>query len=135
MAADDPRKAAESEAASGGARVGIAALRRICLALPEAHEVEAWGDPTFRVRNKIFAMPKTGDGRLSLWLKAPPGDQQILVSARPETFFVPPYVGHHGWIGVRLDAGIDGDEVADLVEASYRLTAPRRLVARLADRG
>jgi hypothetical protein len=112
--------------------VGIEELRRICLALPEVTEVEAWGDPTSRVRNKIFAMHKIGDGRASLWCKAPEGAQQVLVSAGPEKFYVPPYVGHHGWIGVRLDVEVDWDEVAHLVETSYRLTAPRRLVALLA---
>ena len=75
-------------------------LRAICLALPEAVEKETWGDPTFRVRDKIFAMQKAGDGRISLWCKAPPGSQEILVGADPELFFRPPYVGHKGWIGV-----------------------------------
>src|SRR5438309_398242 len=126
--------AAESLTSSGSTRWGIEDLRRICLALPEVSEVEAWGDPTFRVRNKIFATHKIGDGRASLWCKAPPGDQQILVSAAPERIFVPPYIGHHGWIGDRLDVAVDWDEVADLVETSYRLTAPRSLVARLAGR-
>jgi predicted DNA-binding protein (MmcQ/YjbR family) len=102
-------------------------LRAICLALPEAEEKEAWGDPTFRVRDKIFAMPKAGDGRLSLWCKAPPGSQAILVGADPERFFVPPYVGHKGWIGMRLDRSPDWNEVTLLVRRSYRLTAPKRL--------
>ena len=71
-------------------------LRNICLALPEAEERETWGDPTFRVRDKIFAMEKRGDGRVSIWCKAPPGSQMVLVGADPERFFVPPYVGHKG---------------------------------------
>lgn len=107
----------------------IERLRTICLALPEAAEQETWGDPTFRVRAKIFAMVKQGDGRVSLWCKAPPGAQTILVGADPEQFFVPPYVGHKGWIGVRLDSGPDWAEVADLVRRSYRMTAPRKLAA------
>jgi len=106
-------------------------LREICLALPEATERETWGDPTFRVREKIFAMPKVGDGRLSVWCKAAPGAQDILVGSDPERFFVPPYVGHNGWIGVRLDVQVDWDELADLLEESYRMTAPKRLSARL----
>ncbi len=106
-------------------------LRAICLALPEATEQETWGDPTFRVRGKIFAMPKRGDGRLSLWCKAPPGAQDLLVGADPVRFFVPPYVGHRGWIGVRLDADPDWDELAELVAESYQLTAPKRLAALL----
>jgi predicted DNA-binding protein (MmcQ/YjbR family) len=104
-------------------------LRAICLALPEAVEKEAWGDPTFRVRDKIFAMEKRGDGRISLWCKAPEGSQMVLVGADPDQFFVPPYVGHKGWIGVRLDGGPDWDEVAALVRRSYRLIAPKRLAA------
>ncbi len=104
-------------------------LRAICLALPEAEEKEAWGDPTFRVRDKIFAMEKRGDGRVSVWCKAPPGSQTILVGADPEQFFVPPYVGHKGWVGVRLDNQPDWDEVAEVVRRSYRLIAPKRLAA------
>jgi predicted DNA-binding protein (MmcQ/YjbR family) len=104
-------------------------LRVICMALPEAEERETWGDPTFRVRGKIFAMVKSGDGRVSLWCKAPPGSQMILVGADPELFFVPPYVGHKGWVGMRLDREPDWDEVAALVRRSYGMTAPRRLAA------
>lgn len=107
-------------------------LRAICLALPEAAEVEAWGDPTFRVRNRIFAMVKQGDGRVSAWCKAPDGSQAVLVGADPERFFVPPYVGHRGWVGMRLDRGPDWDEAAAFVRRSYRLTAPKRLAALLA---
>jgi predicted DNA-binding protein (MmcQ/YjbR family) len=106
-------------------------LRAICLALPEATEREAWGDPTFRVRDKIFAMEKRGDGRVSVWLKAPDGFQHMIVGADPETYFVPPYVGHKGWIGIRLDGRPDWRQVAQMIERSYRLVAPKRLVPRL----
>lgn len=106
-------------------------LRRICLAFPEATEQGGVGDPTFRVRDKIFAMRHPVDGRLSLWCKAAPGAQRVLVGSDPNRFFVPPYVGHHGWVGMWLDVAIDWDEVADLVEESYRMTAPKRLTARL----
>lgn len=117
----DPRDPGRSEA--------TARLRAICLALPEATEKEAWGDPTFRVRDRIFAMAKAGDGRPSLWCKAPAGSQEILVGADPARFFVPPYVGHKGWIGMRLDDGPDWDEVAFLVGRSFRMIAPKRLAA------
>jgi hypothetical protein len=110
-------------------------LRAICLALPEATEKQSWGVvPTFRVRDKIFAQYEVnhhGDGRVALWLKAPPGAQDVLVGAEPERFFAPPYVGHHGWVGVRLDVPTDWDEVAGLIEDSYRMTAPKRLAALL----
>ncbi len=110
-------------------------LRAICLALPEASEKEAWGDPTFRVRDRIFAMEKRGDGRISVWCKAPQGSQEVLVGADPELFFVPPYVGHKGWVGMRLDRDPDWREVAKLVERSYRLIAPKRLIALIGSAG
>jgi hypothetical protein len=106
-------------------------LRTICLALPEAMEKEAWGDPTFRIREKIFAMLKRGDGRDSVWLKAPDGAQDVLIGADPERFFRPPYVGHRGWVGMRLDNGPDWEEVDVLVRRSYRMTAPKKLAAQL----
>jgi predicted DNA-binding protein (MmcQ/YjbR family) len=69
--------------------------------------------------------------RWSAWFKAPPGLQEILVGGAPERFFVPPYVGHHGWIGAYLDVAQDWEELADLIEESYRMTAPKRLAAQL----
>ena len=114
------------------AKKPIDRLRKICLALPEAEERETWGDPTFRVRDKIFAMEKRGDGRVSIWCKAPPGSQMVLVGADPQRFFVPPYVGHKGWVGVRLDNHPDWQEVAEIIRRSYRLTAPKKLAALLA---
>lgn len=72
------------------ARGTTARLRAICLAPPEAVEKEAWGDPTYRVRDRIFAMEKRGDGRASLWCKAPPGSQEVVVGTDPGRFFVPP---------------------------------------------
>jgi predicted DNA-binding protein (MmcQ/YjbR family) len=113
------------------AKSPIEKLRKICLALPEAEEKEAWGDPTFRVRDKIFAMEKRGDGRVSVWCKAPEGSQMVLVGADPQRFFVPPYVGSKGWVGVRLDSRPDWDEVAKIVRRSYTLIAPRKLAARI----
>ena len=108
-------------------------LRAACLAFPETTEQEAWGDPTFRVRDKIFAMQKCGDGRQSVWCKAPAGAQEVLTNADPERFFVPPYVGHRGWIGVRLDGPLDWDELRGLLADVYRITAPKRLVALIAN--
>lgn len=103
-------------------------LRALCLALPEATEKLTWEEtPTFRVRDKIFAMQPTGDGRVSMWCKAPAGAQEILVGSDPTRFFVPPYTGRHGWVGVRLDFEVDWDEIRGLVEESYRMTAPKRL--------
>ena len=72
-----------------------------------------------------------GDGQLALWLNAAPGDQDVLVKSDPKRFFVPPYVGPSGWVGVRLDMKVNWNVVAKLVEESYRVTAPTRLVALL----
>ena len=104
----------------------IARLRRICLALPEAVEKQTWDIPTFRIRDKIFAM---AHDRGTMWCKAPHGAQAILVGAAPERFFVPPYVGHKGWIGLRLNADTDWNEAQALIRRSYRMTAPKRLSA------
>ncbi len=109
----------------------IGRLRAICLSLPEATEKEAWGDPTFRVKDKIFAMEKRGDGRVSVWFKAPKGSQQVLVGADGERFFVPPYVGQKGWVGMRLDGKPDWKEVELLIRRSYAMTAPKKLAALL----
>ena len=111
-------------------------LRTLCLALPEAHEVEAWGAPTFRVRNKLFAMFAAagnhhGDGRSGVWCKAAPGNQELMVRLAPTKFFVPPYVGPSGWVGIYLDGDVDWPEVAELLEDSYRLIAPKKLVKAL----
>lgn len=107
-------------------------LREVCLALPEAAEQETWGHATFRVREKIFAMIGVADdGEVSVRCKARPGVQGMLVGTDPNRFFVPAYVGHNGWIGIKLNDETDWDELADLVEESYRMTAPKRLAALL----
>src|SRR5690349_17239796 len=107
-------------------------LRAICLTLPEAVEHEGGvGSPSFMVRDKIFAMRHPMNDRPSLWLKAPKGFQEVITNAEPERFFVPPYVGHHGWIGVWLDVELDWGFVADLLEDSYRITAPKKLIKQL----
>ena len=107
----------------------IARVRHICFALPEVEEKEAWGSPTFRVKGKMFAMYLNnhhGDRRLALWLKAPPGVQEMLVEAAPEKFFIPPYQGPFGWIGVHLDRNTD-EEIAFHVRQAYCMLAPQKL--------
>ena len=109
-------------------------LRKICLALPSAVEVAAWGAPTFRC-GRIFAMyahasDHHGGGRHGVWLKAAPGNQELMIRARPERFFVPPYVGCTGWVGVWLDRNPPWKEIALLVEESWRLIAPKKLLLR-----
>ena len=68
-----------------------------------------------------------------LWCAAPPGAQQDLIERDPRSFFRPPYVGHRGWVGVRLDTGIDWDDVDAVCEDAYRAVAPKRLVELLDD--
>lgn len=107
-------------------------IRRICLALPEVSERLSHGAPTFFVRGKkAFLMVLTdhhGDGRFAIWCAAPSGMQSMLVDADPERFFVPPYVGHRGWLGVRLDRGIHWDELEGIAEDAYAEVAPAKLV-------
>lgn len=114
-------------------------LRALCLALPEATERVSHGSPTWFVRGtKTFvtlADHTHGDPHLAIWAAAPPGAQEELVAAEPDRFFRPPYVGHRGWLGMRLDVeagGPDWDEVREVVTDAYRLIAPKALVARLA---
>ena len=109
-------------------------LRQICQELPEAVETGGVGSPSFKVRAKIFAMRHPMNERPSLWCKAPRGAQEVLISAHDGRFFVPPYVGQHGWIGIWLDGSPDWDEIADLVRESYIMTAPKRLSALLNSR-
>jgi hypothetical protein len=109
-------------------------LRKLCLALPEAHEVEAWGEPTFRVKNKVFAMYASagnhhGAGRPAVWCKAGPGEQSLLMKAAPDRFFSPPYVGPSGWVGIWLDQRPKWSEVDLLLRDAYRLIAPKKLAA------
>src|SRR6187200_626573 len=105
-------------------------IREICLALPETSERPSHGAPTFFVRGKRpFTMVMThhhGDGRFAIWCAAATGVQRMLVDADPERFFVPPYVGHRGWLGVRLDRGIDVNEIAGIVEDAYADVASAR---------
>jgi hypothetical protein len=107
-------------------------LRGICLAFPETSERLSHGAPTFFVREKkAFLMVLTdhhGDGRFAIWCAAAPGMQQMLVDADPERFFVPPYVGHRGWLGVRLDGALNWDELAGIAEDAYAEVAPPKLV-------
>ncbi|MDE2126037.1 MAG: MmcQ/YjbR family DNA-binding protein [Armatimonadetes bacterium] len=111
-----------------------ARLARTCELLPEA-DVVPGQHITYRVRGKTFAWlcdNHHNDGKYALWLKAAPGEQQLLVAADPAVFFVPPYVGPNGWVGVRLDVGeTDWEEVAALMRSSYRLLAPKRLAAQV----
>lgn len=108
-------------------------LRRICLALPGVSDVPAWGTSTFRCP-KIFAMyaqpsdQKHSQGRPGVWIKAGPGNQEFMVRDDPKRYYVPPYVGTSGWVGIFLDQDPNWDEIALLIEDGWRLLAPKTLV-------
>jgi hypothetical protein len=108
------------------------AVREACLWLPEAQEFLSHGSPNFRVRGKTFAtyvINHHGDGRVALWLTAPPGSQELHVRAQPKHYFVPPYVGPKGWLGVILDRGVDWHQVLTLIREGYEKVAPPALRA------
>jgi hypothetical protein len=113
-------------------------VREACLALPETSERLSHGSPSFFVREKkcfvMFLDNHHGDGRLALWCAAPAGMQQALVESTPDHYFVPPYVGHMGWIGVHLNRGLDWDEIAGAIEAAYMMKAPKVLRSAVAKR-
>ncbi len=108
-------------------------LRGICLGLPEVEERLSHGAPTFFVRGKkpflMMLSDHHGDGRFAIWCAAPDGVQAMLAHADPGKFFVPPYVGHRGWLGVRLDKGVDWNELAGIAEDAFAEVAPAKLVA------
>jgi predicted DNA-binding protein (MmcQ/YjbR family) len=113
-------------------------VRSLCLALPEAHEVEAWGEPTFRVKNKLFAMYAAagnhhGAGRCSLWVKSTPVNQDLMLQSDADRFFKPPYVGPSGWIGIYLDKRPNWKSIEGILRDGYVLTAPKKLLAQLKD--
>jgi hypothetical protein len=110
-------------------------VRRICLALPDTNERESHGAPTFFIRDKrsfvSYMDNHHDDGRLALWCASSSDVQQMLATSRSEQFFVPPYVGHLGWVGVRLDRDLSWNEIAGVITAAHgvvmaRLSGPRR---------
>jgi predicted DNA-binding protein (MmcQ/YjbR family) len=107
------------------------AVRDIMASLPETEEFVSHGSPTFRVRGKIFAaytINHHGDGRVALILMAPRGAQAVLTKMRPGAYFVPPYVGPKGWLGIELDKGLDWATILEHVRDAYEMVAPVALV-------
>jgi hypothetical protein len=105
-------------------------LRKLCLALDDATEKASWGEPTFRVNNKVFAMFASaknhhGKGRDSVWLNSDALSQALLIKKNPKRFFSPPYAGPYGWIGVRLDGRVNWKELTILIEGAYEMTAAK----------
>ena len=112
-----------------------AAVREVCLSFPDAEEYLSHGSPNFRVRGgktyAVFVVNHHGDGKVALWLNAPEGAQAARVRESPKHYFVPPYVGPRGWLGVELDQGLNWKRVAELVRESYEKIAPRALIAKI----
>lgn len=108
-------------------RALIAKIRKTCLALPDATEQVAWGEPTWRIGGKLFAQfddHHHGGAHVSIWLPAPDGAQAALIEAEPEHIWRPPYVGHKGWIAVKLDTDPPWSMVEALVAQAYELIKP-----------
>jgi hypothetical protein len=111
--------------------------RAICSAFPEVTERPSHGAPTWFVRDRKTFVTLWLDGHHDLefphlWCAAPPGAQEELVAEDPDRFFRPPYVGHRGWLGVRMDGKVDWAEVAELCADAYRTVAPKRLAEQVA---
>lgn len=137
---DDLRDLIRQELIEGSTRLEISRgeigriltrLRRICLALPDVSERLSHGAPTFFIREKRSFLTVVTDfhetGIFGIWCAAPSGAQPALVKADPDRFFVPPYVGHRGWLGVRLDRGVDWDELKRIVQDAYaEVASPAR---------
>lgn len=106
-------------------------LRSLCLALPETTERRSHGEPAWFIRAKRLFVTYADhhhDDRLAFWCAAPEGAQAELVASDPARFFIPPYVGHRGWLGVYLDVPTDWAEIAEIVTDAYRVVAPKNLL-------
>lgn len=120
----------------GGRDDALVRVRAICCGLPEVTERPSHGAPTWFVRDRKTFVTFWVDGHHDLtfphlWAAAPAGVQQELVESEPDRFFRPPYVGHRGWVGVRMDRAIAWGEIEAICTDAYRCVAPRSLVARL----
>lgn len=116
---------------SAQAEKALGEVRRIAHGLPGVTERPSHSAPTFFVKKSfvMFHDDHHGDGRLAIWCKAEPGVQATMVESEPDRYFIPPYVGVSGWIGLRLDIDVDWDEVAAVVTEAWRCIAPKRLLA------
>ena len=112
-----------------GAAKALDRIRTICLALPNTTEKLSHGAAAFFVpggQYLAFVDNHHDDGRLAVWLAAPPGVQETLVAAEPKHFFRPPYVGPKGWIGINLDTGLEWGAVAALIEEGHAFIAAKK---------
>jgi len=113
------------------ARDPLKKLRTIIAGLPETSEKLSHGSPTFWGGKKTFASfhdNHHGDGRVAIWCKASFEGQAAYVEQERDIFFVPPYVGPSGWLGIRVDRDVDWEMVAGVLKEGYRLVAPKRAI-------
>lgn len=110
----------------------LAKVRAACMDLPEVTERPSHGAPTWFIRDKktfvTFHHDHHGDGILGIWAAAPPGAQEALIASNPSRYYRPAYVGHRGWIGMRLEGKVDWDEADGIIEDAYRTVAPTKLL-------
>jgi hypothetical protein len=109
-------------------------VRELCLALPHATERLSHGEPTWFVRERpsfVMFADRHHDDRVAFWCAGRTGAQDAYVTSDPQRYFVPPYVGHRGWLGVWLDVEVEWNEVAGLIEDAYRVVAPKRFIDEL----
>ncbi|MGZ8868659.1 MAG: MmcQ/YjbR family DNA-binding protein [Thermoanaerobaculia bacterium] len=109
-------------------------VREFALTLPGATEKLSHGEPAYFVRKRMFFNIDNhhhGSGHLAVWCNAPPGVQESLVAAEPRHFFVPPYVGKAGWLGVKLDSGLAWKRITDLLTQAHAITGVKPKTGRL----
>ena len=115
--------------------IAVQFVREVCNALPEASERLSHGAPSFFVKEKkcfmMFVNDHHGDGNVGVWCAAAPGVQQSLVAEGAAWFFIPPYVGHRGWIGLRLDQNLDWEEAREFLLEAYAAIAPAKLIEQM----
>jgi len=131
--AETPKRSMRSENANQHEDT-LKRLRGLCLAFPETTERLSHGEPTWFIRDKKTFVTYSNhhhDERLAFWCAGPSGAQDLLVAGAPDQFFVPPYVGHRGWLGVYLDVPLDWEEIAGLLKDAFQTVAPRKLAAQL----
>jgi len=126
------KRSAKSSVKAATPAVGeeqVRRVRRLCAALPQTTEKVSHGEPTFFVGKKVFAMFANNhhnDGHIAVWIPVPPGLQATLLKTEPRKFFMPPYVGVRGWVGVELDA-VDDEELGFHLSEAWRLVAPPKI--------
>ncbi|MCU1348034.1 MAG: hypothetical protein JWO56_1064 [Acidobacteria bacterium] len=119
--------AAASAATCAAALIGR--VREIALGLEGASEKLSHGEPTFFVRGRVFAGMDTNhhnSGHIAVWCNAPDGAQRSLVEGDPEHFFIPPYVGKGGWLGIRVDRDLPWPVIADLIRQAHAMTGVKK---------